>query len=88
MFVYLNIKTEVLQLWIGSQASQEMKKNGRRIASWIAEHCPMEIGLSLESSITISEVAEGQESMELLTALRSNNRNKYNCLLNGTSNTI
>ncbi|XP_067938256.1 supervillin-like [Watersipora subatra] len=81
VFIYLNIKTEVLQLWFGSQASQSMKKNGKRIADWVVETCPMEMGLSLESSIRISEVMEGRESMEFFTALRSSDRTKYNSQL-------
>ena len=55
----------------------------RTIASNLTESCPMEMGINIECSVSSTEMEEGSERVEFLNALRSNNRTKYHCLLQG-----
>lgn len=85
VFILVNIKTGSLYLWFGSQSTVSQRQNGQRIASELAERCPMEVGLSLESSVYVTEAQEGTEPHEFMAALRSNNRTRYDCLKDRTS---
>lgn len=83
VFLLANIKTNSLYLWYGSQSTAELQTNGRRLADWISQETPLEVGFEFGANIIVTQVEEGAEPMEFKTALRSNNRTRYDCLLNG-----
>ena len=63
--------------------SESVQVNGRRIAQWMSDRCPMEVGLSLESSVIVTEIKEGSEPREFLRALKSDGDSKYHNLIKG-----
>ena len=83
VFINVNLRTGSLYLWMGSQSPESLQANGRRIARWMSDRCPMEVGLSLESSVIVTEIKEGTEPREFLRALKSDGDSKYHNLVKG-----
>lgn len=83
VFINVNLRTGSLYLWMGSQSPESLQANGRRIAQWMSDRCPMEVGLSLESSVIVTEIKEGTEPREFLRALKSDGDSKYHNLVKG-----
>lgn len=49
----------------------------------MSDTCPIEVGLSLGSSVVVTEIREGAEAREFLRALKSDDQSNYHCLVKG-----
>jgi len=81
VFLNINLRTGSLYVWIGSKSPDSLQTNGRRIAKWMSDTCPIEVGLSLGSSVVVTEIREGAEAREFLRALKSDDQSNYHCLV-------
>lgn len=50
--------------------------------------CPREMGLNSNSSLKVNEIDEGTEPKEFWDALGNQDRKAYDCMLEGTKETV
>ncbi|XP_078701607.1 uncharacterized protein LOC144927773 isoform X5 [Branchiostoma floridae x Branchiostoma belcheri] len=80
-FLLLNIKMTRVYIWHGCKAHQGTRAVARRAASMLQDRCPLECGLTPNSSLSVIEMEEGKERREFWVALGEKDRTVYDCML-------
>ncbi|XP_078621818.1 uncharacterized protein LOC144888044 isoform X4 [Branchiostoma floridae x Branchiostoma japonicum] len=80
-FLLLNIKMNRVYIWHGCKAHQGTRAVARRAANMLQDRCPLECGLTPNSSLSVIEMEEGKERREFWVALGEKDRTVYDCML-------
>ncbi|XP_034750638.1 supervillin isoform X2 [Etheostoma cragini] len=79
--VLLNSQRGVLYLWTGCKAPSSSRLVSKRAVEHLTQICPLELGLSKSSPVTVQVVEEGSEPADFWTALGQLDRKAYDCML-------
>ncbi|XP_078125155.1 supervillin isoform X2 [Sander vitreus] len=79
--VLLNSQQGVLYLWTGCKAPSSSRVVSKRVVEHLTQMCPLELGLSKSSPVTVQVVEEGSEPADFWTALGQMDRKAYDCML-------
>ncbi|XP_032393101.1 supervillin isoform X2 [Etheostoma spectabile] len=79
--VLLNSQQGVLYLWTGCKAPSSSRLVSKRAVEHLTQICPLELGLSKSSPVTVQVVEEGSEPADFWTALGQMDRKAYDCML-------
>ncbi|XP_066305316.1 uncharacterized protein [Branchiostoma lanceolatum] len=80
-FLLLNIKMNRVYIWHGCKAHQGTRAVARTAANMLQDRCPLECGLTPNSSLSVIEMEEGKERREFWVALGEKDRTVYDCML-------
>ncbi|XP_028454623.1 supervillin isoform X1 [Perca flavescens] len=79
--VLLNSQQGILYLWTGCKAPSSSRVVSKRAVEHLTQMCPLELGLSKSSPVTVQVVEEGSEPADFWTALGQMDRKAYDCML-------